>query len=119
MSTIEISAKNDALIAMICKKLNYKKRTVYLVQGPTPKNKELRSYWDGGSRDYYSVYEIATGRIETMGSNHPFFERDKPSTLKELPPGFLLIETGVFCGKPSMMRIYSNEADRIKLLGNK
>jgi len=115
MNTLEVKT-NDPIIKNICKLLRYKKRSVYIVLGESPKNKTLKSYWDGGSRDYYHIYNIAENKISTMGSNHPFFESDKPSVLPFLPSGYLLIETGIFCGKPSMMRIYSNIEDRTKLI---
>lgn len=71
----------------------------------------LNSYWNGGSRDYFSFYELSTGKVLDVGSNHPFFEAGKPRDLEELPPGIVIVKHSIFCGKDMGITIYANASD--------
>lgn len=76
----------------------------------------LASYWDGGSKDFYTVTELATGKHFEVASNHPYFEKDRPSYLKTLPPGYVVLRTGFFCGKISTPHVYLNPEDMPRYL---
>lgn len=78
--------------------------------------RDLRSYWDGGSKTSFCFYNLATGETQLVGSNHPFFEADKPSRLEKLPEGFLLVSHDIFCGKDMGITIYANESDTAKMI---
>ncbi len=93
---------------------SYKGKRVKIVTGDTPTN--LRSYWDGGSRDSYVF--VALGNMERIQveSNHPYFEKDRPSELKELPLGVVLVKHCIFCGKDMGITIYANGDDISKSL---
>jgi len=70
-------------------------------------NYELRSYWDGGSRDYFVFYQPDTGKTWNLGSNHPFFEKDKPAPLAEaMPASVCLVRHSIFCGKDCGITIF-------------
>ena len=87
----------------------YKGNKFQLVIGSYPSR--LDSYWDGGSRDYYSFVRYDSGKAMALGSNHPIFEANKPRELKELPIGCLLVKHTIFCGKDLGITIYSNTED--------
>jgi len=78
--------------------------------------KSLDSYWDGGSRDFYGFYDLQTGKTLNVGSNHPFYEKDKPRQLSYLPSGAVLVKRSCFCGKWLSVTFYVNESDIIRLL---
>jgi hypothetical protein len=52
---------------------------------------QLNSWWDEGYRTYYTFYELATGRTQGTGSNHPMFEASKPRYLSSLPRGVVIV----------------------------
>ena len=69
----------------------------------------LDSYWDGGSRDYYTFVEIATGKRLEVGSNHPMFEKEKPRNLGgQLPDGVALVRRSIFMGKETGLEVMVN-----------
>ena len=53
--------------------------------------RELNSYWDSGHRDYWAFVRLADRQVLSVESNHPFFEKDRPRTLRSLPVGFALV----------------------------
>lgn len=79
----------------------------------------LNSYWDGGSRDYFSFYELSTRKTLDVGSNHPFFEASKPRELESLPPGVVVVKHSIFCGKDMGITIYANASDLAPMLPEK
>jgi hypothetical protein len=76
----------------------------------------LDSYWSGGSRSFYSFYELNTGKVLDVGSNHPFFEAGKPRELETLPPGIVIVKHSIFCGKDMGITIYANSGDLAPML---
>ena len=85
----------------------YKGRKVFLE--PAEKApKELRSYWDGGSKDSYAFYNLDTKQTLMVHTNHPFFEPGQPSRLEGLPPHIVLVEHTIFCGKDCGITLYGN-----------
>lgn len=84
---------------------NYRGRTVKY--SPNIPKGELRSYWSGGSRDYYVFYQPATGKTWNLGSNHPWFEKGKPAPdCEAMPESVCLVEHTIFCGKDCGITIY-------------
>jgi len=71
---------------------------------------ELHSWWDEGNRSYYTFYELATGRMQGTGSNHPMFEAKQPRYLSSLPSGVVIVVRNYFGSKQSIT-IYANEGD--------
>jgi hypothetical protein len=92
-----------------------RKRSFFFSLFPA-KGMDLDSYWSGGSRDYYAIIELATGKRHDVGSNHPMFEAGKPRYLGTLPEGFVLLQYGVFCGKTATPYVYLNQADAPRLI---
>jgi hypothetical protein len=106
---------------------NYKKQKAYVSTFSGKVN--ISSYWDGGSKSYYTVVEIATGRNKSLPtSTHPYFdiavagmancetpdvESDHVGNLylRRLPKGFALVETGTFMGKTATAHVYLSPED--------
>ena len=94
----------------------------------------INSYWDGGSRDYFVIVDLATMTQRPLPTHtHPFFEVTARGlanqenqvvtvdhvgniTLKILPEGFALVRSGIFCGKPGTAHVYLNPANMPKYL---
>ena len=93
--------------------IGYNGKTFKLSSNPPSR---LDSYWDGGSRDYFYFYSPAEDKMLTVHSNHPAFEPDQPSTLKELPPDLILIEHSYFCGKDHGLTFYVHPDNLAKYL---
>jgi hypothetical protein len=99
---------NNPQIKAICKAAfpNYKGRKFY-VQVGIPVS--LDSWWDGGSRDYYAFVDIVTNQSAQVHSNHPAFEPNQPSTLKDpesLPPNVAVVSHRISCGKDVGCTLY-------------
>jgi hypothetical protein len=110
---------------------SYKKHNAFLSEFHPM---QINSYWDGGSRDYFAIVELATMQRKDMPTRtHPCFEVSQRGlanqsndvveidhvgniTLKILPEGFALVSAGIFCGKPGTAHVYLNPANMTKLL---
>jgi len=77
----------------------------------------LNSWWDGGSRTYYTFYQPSTHKTFQVHSNHPFFEANQPRVLNQesIPEDVLLISHHIFCGKDCGIEIHI-KPDQTKLL---
>lgn len=106
--TYHVSRQDMHKVADIIKATfpEYKGNTVKLVSR-IPTN--LSSYWDGGSRSYYALYDLAESRVFHVADNHPAFNRGAPSELNpaELPPNVVVVEHCIFCGKDMGICIYA------------
>lgn len=62
---------------------------------------DLNSWWDGGSRDYYTFVRLSTRTAIAVHSNHPTFESDRPRALPDgrLPRDVALVKRSIFAGK--------------------
>ena len=83
----------------------------------TTAQQNVNVYWDGGSRSDYEVLNMKTGKRHTpSGGTYPW----TTPNVYVLQPGDLLIETGVFMGKPRTPCIAcrpEDEADAKAMLG--
>lgn len=86
---------------------DYKGRKVFVQPGDTCP-KDLRSYWDEGSRSYYAFYNLDTKEVLHVHSNHPMFEPNQPSRLRELPDHVVLVSHTISCGRDCGVTLYSN-----------
>ena len=66
---------------------------------------QLRSYWDGGSRDYYAFVNLVTRRVEPLPSHHPL-----------LPPGIAIVCHSIVAGKDMGCEVMVNPCDLAPLL---
>jgi len=78
---------------------------------------QLNSWWDEGSRTYYTFYQPSTRKVFQVHSNHPLFEANQPRELHEeaIPEDVLLISHHIFCGKDAGIIIHV-KPDQTKLL---
>lgn len=90
METYNMTPKAKAITNSRKRKFYFHKRTV-----GAPNN--TASYWDGGSRDVYSVLNIMTGQSKTPPvGQYPTYQASYT-----LEPNEILICTGTFLGKPA------------------
>lgn len=81
-----------------------------------PFTHDCNSYWDGGSRDTYTVLDM-NGQFIEFPPSGSFNKLADPYVIR---PGTLLMNTGVFRGKPTTVCFYGHESDRpwiLMLLG--
>lgn len=58
----------------------------------------LNSYWSGGSRDYYRVIELATGRLLEVPQNGTVFDNASFDNAAMPAPGYAVVEHTIFSG---------------------
>lgn len=132
MPSLKIELKSAPEVKRLINRIlpEYRKHNVYLSEFHP---QSINSYWDGGSKTYYTLVDLSTMKTAPLPtSTHPFFdvarygvrgESEAVSvdhagniTLKVLPENFALITSGIFCGKPGTAHIYLNPANMTKLL---
>lgn len=71
---------------------------------------DVRSYWDGGSRDYFAFVDLATLRASgELPSMHPAFDPHyRGSDAVAIPDGFACVRHSIFCGKDTGLTIIVN-----------
>ena len=57
------------------------------------------TYWDGGSRSSYTGIRCS---LPSMSTSPPQFGGDKTPPTVEIGNGKMVLENGVFCGKPNV-----------------
>jgi len=77
----------------------------------------LDSSWEGGSRSYFVVLDLASLRSITIPENGtPFSNGGKIERISELPVNAAVIEHCLFCGKDLGIRIYVRPENMAKML---
>lgn len=75
------------------------------------------TYWDGGSRSTYTAVRLVDGF--SLGAPQyapPQFGGPRDTPVVEIPAGVVIVETGVFCGKPATASVTINPADATKFI---
>ncbi len=79
--------------------------------GTSEQPQNTDSYWSGGSRSEYSVYNMDTNKFGfPPAGKYPWTTENRYT----LQPGDVLIETGTFCGKPATPRFTCLPADEAR-----
>jgi hypothetical protein len=78
---------------------------------------DVRSYWDGGSRDYFVFYCLTTGAVVPMPAQSAWDKRMPGAETITLPDGIICVEHSYFCGKDVGFTIHVPPANMPKLLG--
>ncbi len=68
-------------------------------RSPADRPIDVRSYWDGGSRSYFTFVRLSDLAAMTMPPQSAY---DRPVTgadAVQVPEGFILVERSYFCGK--------------------
>jgi len=113
MTTIEISTNQ---VKVLAKALGYRKRKVSIHVTENVTLQDLN--WSGGSRSEYHAVRLSDFAVaDKPGMNFPAPWANKYEGAKvPLAPGLAIAETGYFCGRESVMRLYVHPADMPKLL---
>lgn len=119
IKTVNLSENPGIKKLIQCAFPKYSKRKAMLSYFPE-NGINVNTYWDGGSRDEYAIVHIPSMQKKLLpSSTHPYYDLHGNSgstadvliekgnvTLKRLPPDFVLIRTGTFCGKPATAHVY-------------
>lgn len=113
MYGIERSAKE---FPGLCRKFNYRKRTVRVVPGTHVTLTDLN--WSGGSKSEYHAYSLDSGKLSSPRlDGPPPWANPAEGARVEIPPNTIVVRLGWFCGKPSTMFIYVRPDNMPLLLG--
>lgn len=101
---IHIERPDDLLTKIISSCFpDYKGKTIKLSDNPP---KDLDSYWVDGSKNSFVFYDLSTGKLFDVKSNHPMFEANNPRHLDKLPENIALVKHCIFCGKDLGITVY-------------
>jgi hypothetical protein len=130
MSLVTVELSQDPVLKRVVLAAfpNYRKRRAF-VSPFGDRGQSINSYWDGGSRDVHAIVELSTLRQKSLPtSTHPYFDVARQGlanvadpyvtidrvgnvTLRAIPPGFVLVTAGTFCGKPATAHLHFHPAD--------
>jgi len=95
---------------------NYKRHKVVITASETVTFHDVN--WSGGSKSEYRACTIDGKPMETkvnMGGPAPWNNPFEGKTVS-IPPGFVVVQGGHFCGKTSMLYIHVHPENMPKLL---
>lgn len=112
MTHITVETKQ---VATIARAVDYRRRKVWIQ--PCEHMTMQGVNWSGGSRNTYTAIDLETGRQATPNTGAPAPWNNPFEGLEvAIPKGIVIVRTGFFCGKPSMMTIYVHPENMPKLL---
>jgi len=76
----------------------------------------VKSYWDGGSRDYFVFVRLDDLAILTMPPQSDFDKQIAGAEDAPIPEGFVCVEHSIFCGKDHGITIHASTATLSPLL---
>ena len=105
----------DAMLKSIAKAAfpDYRGRKFYLEANETL---DVRSYWDGGSRDYFTFVRLADMKMLAMPPQSAYDRQIGGSEHAPIPAGFVCVERSYFCGKDAGITFHINPADMPHML---
>lgn len=78
---------------------------------------DVRSYWDEGSREYFTFANLATGEVSSQVPAQSAFDRKITGADNvELPVGFACVKHSIFCGRDTGITIIVRPENAAKLL---
>jgi hypothetical protein len=77
---------------------------------------DVRSYWDGGSRDYFVFVDLKTMRSAAMPAQSAFDPKIAGAESVKLPADFACVQHSIFCGKDCGITIMIGSANAAPLL---
>jgi len=92
----------------------YRKRSVFVYAYDTDEDfqQSINSYWDGGSKSYYTMLETANPGRNIPLTTDPTTNFPKFTDRSvRVPLGYCILESGVFCGKTATAKIYIHAKD--------
>jgi hypothetical protein len=70
------------------------------------------TYWDGGSRNSYTAVDLTTFRNRGAPQyDPPQFGGPRATPVVDIPPGVVIVCTGIFCGKKKAASVYVHPAN--------
>src|ERR1700730_5486867 len=107
---------NDHLIRRILKATypDYRGRKIRIVPQRYPLN--FKSYWEGGSRDYFAFVRLDTMQSAAMPAQSAFDKDIRGAESVTLPPGVICVEHSIFCGRDIGIRIHVNPVNLVSML---
>jgi hypothetical protein len=114
-NTIPISI-SDPIIKRIVKATypSYRGRKIRIAPQRYPLN--CKSYWDGGSRDYFAFMRLDTFAVAPMPAQSAFDRDIRGAEAVTLPPGVICVEHSIFCGKDTGITIHVNPENLVSML---
>ena len=91
----------------------YRGRKFYLQASETV---NVKSYWDGGSRDYFTFLRLADMQTLAMPAQSAFDKQIAGAERAPVPSGFVCVERSIFMGKESGITLHVNPADMPRML---
>ena len=92
----------------------YRGRKIKIVPQTYPLN--CKSYWDGGSRDYFAFVRLDTFQSAAMPAQSAYDRDIKGADSIMLPAGVACVEHSIFCGKDVGITIHVNPSNLVSLL---
>ena len=77
---------------------------------------DVRSYWNGGSRDYFVFVDLRSMRAAAMPAQSAFDPKIAGAESVKLPADFACVQHSIFCGKDSGITIMIGSANAAALL---
>lgn len=115
MQTIELAKYPDIARVIRAADPSYRKKNAFV--SVREKVSLDGTFWDGGSRSTYTAVNLAT--FASAGAPHyspPQFGGPRVTPEVPVPEGFVIVETGIFCGKTATAHVSVNPANVTKLL---
>ena len=114
-NTIQVSI-TDPLIKRIIRATypTYRGRKIRIVPQRYPLN--CKSYWDGGSRDYFAFVRLDTFAVAPMPAQSAFDKNIRGAEAVTLPPGIICVEHSIFCGRDTGITIHVNPENLVSML---
>jgi len=114
-NTIAVSV-SDPIIRRIVQATypSYRGRKIRIVAQKYPLN--CKSYWDGGSRDYFTFVRLDTFQTAPMPAQSAFDRDIRGAESVTLPPGVICVEHSIFCGRDTGITIHVNPENLVSML---
>lgn len=77
---------------------------------------DCKSYWEGGSRDYFAFVRLADMQSQDVPQQSAFDRDIQGLESVTLPEGIVCVERSYFCGKDIGITIHVNPLNMAKLL---
>ena len=115
MNRIEVRSSGE--FRSLCKQLGYRRKKLHVIAVDSVTLTDLN--WCEGTRNTYHAMVLETGELKTasqLSVPHPM-DNEMEGVRVALIPDHVIIRTGFFCGKESLMTIYVHPNNMPKFLG--
>ena len=108
---------NHPEVKAIAKKCypDYKGRKFFVQVQTYPLN--VKSHWDGGSRDYFHFYDLGTGKVSGEVPAQSIFDKQIAGAERvTVPAGITCVKRSFFCGKETGITLVVHPDNAPRLL---